>query len=387
MNRNQAILETAQEAGSRSKTVKGCTRYILRSTDWKRRGFVRKILHLTLDVPSPWVSPDRTERLEHPCAMRAKSDKVFRRNFLRRIHARVKRLYQLPSADSMLESVAKFQAGRHERSAEMDILQYDYNTVTGNWLTIPKRNHAILRWNKSDLPIYDRYEFKHRGADAPNCISTYSSAPYWRKEDGETTWRNGRAVSYKRVSYIWSLDAFGAIDGNMLRWKFGYTLGAKVAPEGWYWDVDGLGIRLVSQDDSDIDLHVSMVHMLEFTPDEIADQATQNAVIRWQDDQRREEQEFDYAERQKQKAQVQELIDSGELYVCLEDSYSAGNCKTGTLAWVERYFKRTLSMGRKAVPAKMVAHIKDQHYLIGKAIRAAYDRHMRSLEQGFSELY
>lgn len=72
------------------------------------------------------------------------------------------------------------------------------------------------------------------------------------------------------------------------------------------------------------------------------------------------------------------LAEGVGIYVCARDSYNAGNCQSGTLAWGRR---EGLSPDRH-YPIRVIERLIDTDPLVARVIRRARDRAMREMDQG-----
>lgn len=87
------------------------------------------------------------------------------------------------------------------------------------------------------------------------------------------------------------------------------------------------------------------------------------------------------AEELTRRAQMRRALKAAEsvgIYVCARDSYDAGNCQSGTLAWGRR---EGLSPDRH-YPIRVIKRLMDTDPLVARVIRQARDRAMREMDQG-----
>lgn len=193
--------------------------------------------------------------------------------------------------------------------------------------------------------------------------------------DGETLWKNGRAVKYTRAENDNQIRSFALIqnNGTKLAVMFHETEYALTAPAGYVWDKDLNGIKLVDVNNRADDYHPSAQECFEAQRDEsagIVAAIQRNKNIRQQE----------IAKLRAEKA------DAEGVFVCLADSLRGGNCLTGSLGFASR---AELSTKRHiSAEALMEAAVKVGENMgrVRLAISQAIHRHRREMAQGFALL-
>ena len=141
------------------------------------------------------------------------------------------------------------------------------------------------------------------------------------RSEGSTTWKNGRPVDYTRAICINHIRSF-ADARNCRRITF-YFLEAKlvrVAPDGFRWNVDANGLRLIRPDGADYHPDASELLRADWAT-HCCGQLAANAARR--------------LEELKNERAIATASARG-VRVGMQDSIAAGNCRAGTLAFCQR---------------------------------------------------
>jgi hypothetical protein len=184
---------------------------------------------------------------------------------------------------------------------------------------------------------------------------------------GQTTWRNGRAVSYSRAENVTYVRAVGLIlSPSLLVISLHGQKDAKhTAPEGCTWKIDNNGIALVRGRD---DYHLETSDFLAQNPiAQILVKLETNA------EKRREMECRDAAEK----------ASAEGVFVCLADSIRAGNCRAGSLSFAQRH---NLSIVKHYPALELLAQANGDSGRVKLAITAAKIRHRKEIERGYAVL-
>ena len=352
-------LIVAQNAGSTAKTVRGVAKF-LRDNPKSRRNLCLVQRPMTA---AAWKAQEKARKAD-PDAKRARTDKAFRRRFLAGLNRREARAI---ACDGTIETVMWYytppvEIKRCEELAECARLR---SIVTGKKcerVIEPKFGYRV----SVDSNTARRHGVKLvlRGKDA-SVISTKTES-HLIHTDGETEWKNGKAVKYTRATndnYVRSLAVIR--DAQTLDYVCHETRYTITLPVGFTWGIDGNGLRAVMIGTAD-DYHPSSAELIHecCVPGSIAHKIRANRD-----------------ERQKWAAQhAAELADIDGVFVCLADSLRAGNCRQGTLNFAERH---GLDIRKHYAAPDLLAQANGDQGRVRLAITAARIRHNREEANGF----
>lgn len=401
MDRHDALTLVARSAGSTAATERGILRAAMAAmrieppidarhlADHRRsRAIDARRTYMDARAARPDLDARiaaRAERLRHPAAYRARAmGGAVRGGYLRSLRAEWRRLTLPPST---LDGVRAFAQRWRETAARLTEIAADEAIVTG----APPREIPTLRQcaqavRADYLPAgedeiraaSDKRLPKFRGADGITVRRSFSAVGVEvEHSSGETEWKNGTPRAYTRASMTWTATCFAVIGADG-------TLAIRIAdrdlsiqpPDGWRWDLDASGFRLVAADDQDCDFHISASHLLDWDATYICATARANAEKRRA---QRLAAEADAADH----AAMQEAIERGDLWLTVADSVRGGNCEIGTASWVNRHFRAERDTGSRAIPARVALRIADQKSRIMVAVRHAWMRAKRDNERGY----
>lgn len=313
-----------------------------------------------------WKLQDKARKAD-PDAKRARTDKAFRRRFVAKLNRREAKAI---ACDGQISNVMWYytppvETKRREELAECARLR---SIVTGKKcepVTAPKFGHRLSV--DSDTARRHGVKLVLRGKDA-SVISTKSPSHFVHC-DGETEWKNGRAVKYTRATnnnYFRSLAIIaGPHELHYVCHETRYTI---LLPVGFTWGIDGNGLRAVMTGTAD-DYHPSSAELIHecCVPGSIAHKIRANRE-----------------ERQKWAAQhAAELADIAGVFVCLADSLRAGNCRQGTIVFAERH---GLDIRKHYEALDLLAKANGDESRVRIAITAARIRHERETANGFCSI-
>lgn len=195
---------------------------------------------------------------------------------------------------------------------------------------------------------------------------------------GETEWRRGRAVGYTRATNTTRVLAAADVRRGILyaaiaaRPALGdlRTITLR-APQGYRWDRDQAGVRLVSRTSPDADFHPTAAQIAAARSGECANIVA--ALIAAM------AQRAETAARNSPAAMAALLADG---YVCRADSLRAGNCAVGTDAWIGRAGLDP----RAHVRADVVERLGAGNARVTSVLQAAAARHARECALGVAML-
>lgn len=210
-----------------------------------------------------------------------------------------------------------------------------------------------------------------RGKDA-QMLATFGSSRIV-SSPGQTTWRNGRAVAYKRATRDNYLRSFAVIRNAQ---TLGFALlGREYAillPDSYRWDVDSNGLRIVRVDSPRDDYH-PFAHELHSAATVAHSCAGLISAL-----------EHNRARRLEIAVRTTaEAAQAQGVYVCLADSLRAGNCRAGTEAFAARH---NLDLRRHYSAPELLTQANGDASRVRLAISAARLRHERESAQGFALL-
>lgn len=376
----ERIMIYAQHMGSSSTTARGATRY-LAARPQRARFAVRHMLQRATRTPPLYARSDRArlwhtarqERTADPEAKRARSDKKFRRKWLRRLRAESKQLLHPPMrTGAELREAISVISDHNDRLSEIARLC----EIAG---ARPPRQWQI----PNDLPT-DRAALipisvdEARRALGPGEIrmAGKNAALYahWSTcithETGHTEWRNGRPTEYTRAENDHAIQSWAYIadDQRTVDVAVGYSATYSVTlPAPYHWEIDTHGaIRAIRDGSRGDDYHPDATD-LRRGAEHIVEKIERNAAKR-----RRTIAEF-----------RADGVDLHSVYVCRQDSYRAGNCRTETETWIQRH---GITNGHIRADRALSFGATDQLDRVTAAVYAAAQRHKQEMAQGFALL-
>lgn len=349
----------AQNAGSTAQTTRGVARF-MRDSKAARNPF-RDTRPMNA---AAWKLQDKARKAD-PDAKRARHDKAFRRRFVAGLNRREARAI---ACDGTLDGVMKYyhSSAIDTRRTELAECARLRSIVTGKKcepVTAPKFGCRLSV--DSDTARRHGVKLVLRGKDA-SVISSKSPSHFVHK-DGETEWKNGKAIKYTRATNNNFVRSLAVIAGpHELHYVCHETRYTILLPVGFTWGIDGNGLRAVMTGSPADDYHPSASDLIQEScvPGHIVYKITTNRETR-----------------QKYAAQhTAELAEVAGVFVCLADSIRAGNCYAGTLAFAEKHH---LNPKAHYTAPDLLAQANGDAGRVRLAITAARIRHERETAQGF----
>lgn len=304
-------------------------------------------------------------RTSEPELKRAKADAKFRRNYVARLRRQWVKLCQpiAPTLDAVIAAADTWE----DRQKTLDTIQ---GSLAALKLTAPLLSRARCNSVANLLHIDPATARKAgasidmRGADAHLAACFVES--YGIHEPGVTHWKGGRPNSYDRATHQNFVRSFCVVESaQLLTFIIHEKRGAITAPDGYQWQRDGNGAKLVCLSDG-ADYHPTAADLI--TSDPISTclrRLRSNAAVR--------------------ESRSPDLtgLDVSDVCVCLADSLRAGNCLGGTRAFADRLQLQPA----KHYPADALQRMADRldegtKRRLNLAIRAAVTRHKRELTAG-----
>ena len=355
--RCQAVVSAA---GSTAKTVRGVAKF-LRENPSARRNLVRGPRPLTATA---WKLQEKARKAVSE-AKRARTDKPFRRRYLAGLNRREARAI---ACDGTIEAVMDYYHSsaidtRRKELAECARLR---SLVTGKKCE-PVTEPTFGCRLSVDSETAKRHGVKliMRGKDA-SVISTKSPS-HLVHHDGETEWKNGKAVKYTRATNNNHVRSSAVIAGPQeLHYVCHETRYKVLLPVGYTWGIDGNGLRAVMTGSTADDYHPNAADLIRecCVPGHIVHKITTNRKTRQR-----------YAAEH-----AAELAQIAGVFVCLADSLRAGNCRQGTIVFAERH---GLDIRKHYAAPDLLAQANGDAGRVRIAITAARIRHDRENAQGF----
>jgi hypothetical protein len=292
----------AAAAGSTAKTTRGLLRVALAAARSKpslmRRelgiaGVPERVARLT--TREQWRARKWTagERM----AARARDDKNFRRREI------IKIAWRRGSFENLLDQIHRLP----DRMADATNLRYSLPQLPP-WAAVVPADFAAAD-HAGARPC-------RRGKDA-ECRGCARST-HFHHEDGEAEWRGGRPRRYTRAVNVTHVRSVAQIspDGRTAEYRLHETDHRLVTPDGYRWDIDRLGLRLVRIADG-ADHHPDAMDLVRGVGGTVAALQTAHDARR-------------AAELRARYSAAAQSADPAQTWVSLADSVAAGNCPTGS---------------------------------------------------------
>ena len=239
----------------------------------------------------------------------------------------------------------------------------------------PRTGYRVIPIGDFDAAMVDRMARTDRprvqrwvGAEAGNKTSRGA----WGVFEDDAG-RYSRRCTYRKINYTPWVASYGFATATRLVatvWDERYKYRA---PRGWVFGQDDLGIyiRRTQEERENYRYHLSS--------DDVRGglSSMRAAGIRHEAEQRA-------ATKRARLQRRIDLVEDAELarygvWVTVDDSRKAGNCASGTIAWVKRHgFDH-----RKRYPMKVIARLAASHPSVDRVIEAARSRTRAELAQGF----
>ena len=307
------------------------------------------------------------DRKSKPDAKRARDDKQFRRQYLRQLRAEEKRLVRetntLSGITSSWDRLSQTRVSLKSVADSREIACGKRNQVKYT----PQQQYHLISVNSRTARLAG-CAINMTGKDA--IIKPVVRSSYGYHSPGETEWKNGRPVSYTRAThenYVRSFAIFGDNPQTICYALHGteYTI---TLPDGYAWRADMYGLCAYITSSQGDDFHVDAYYLLKGAAD-IVKRLESNR-------QRRIQIETKY---------WAEIADMDGVWVGVDDSIRAGNCRVGTQIFAT---KHGLDINRH-YPALEVFRLGSLDVMFGLvrlAITAATLRHKHEMECGYCKI-
>lgn len=353
--RCQAI---AEAAGSNAKTVKGVARFLAGNKVARRSLW-------TLPRPmsaASWKLAEKTRKAD-PEAQRAIHDKAFRRRFLSGLNRREAKAIK---CDGTIDGVMWYYAQTGNRAIELRECARLRSIVTGKEckaIAAPSFGHRVSVYEA----IVRRHGVKLVLRGKNYSISSTKRPSYFDHKDGETEWKNGRAVKYNRATNDNFVRSLAVIrDSQTLDYVLHETTYTVSLPDGFQWGSDQNGLRVFCVNSPSDDMHPTAGDLVEASGNPLFFDIVISA--------NRRTRMLYAAERTAESAKL------AGVFVCLADSLRAGNCKAGTLSFASRH---NLDPAKHYEAPELLAQANGDEGRVRLAITAARLRHEREEKNGF----
>lgn len=351
------------------KTARGLLRY-LRGIKEKKSWLYSSLLvdEGTRMSILGWKDKER-ERKSDPEVKRCRVDVKFRASFLRKIRRRERAAIAKPESN-LRECMKNADTFKQRKDIAQECARLRSLILGKKCEPVPVvESHlgVLVEGISEKLAREHGINVILRGKDARIIATRRSSYGVHRDPVPSKCW-NGKWYGYERAVHDNYVRSLGFIKSpTVLEYVFHTTEITLTLPDGFSWNVDRNGLRVIHQNGHD-DLHVTPEMLL-------ADNAVQRLVDTLKAN----------AEKRAQMraALAAEAAEVEGVYVCLADSLRAGNCLAGSLAFAKRHGLDTKKHYR-APDLLMMANGDAGRVRI--AITAARLRHKREMEQGFSVL-
>ena len=375
MKTKEEIIHEAKQRGSSASTLKGAVKYLLH--------------HRDLIFPLPLDGGNRrgvqnfmereSNRKSHPEAKRARDDKKYRENYLRRMAREVERLNRQPDT---LAGISAFITNHKSVQTRLDeiahIRQIIFNQEFSDSISAAKLNVQLVGCAVigGATPNLDEIRRKKQFSEVSNMLSRGVSwdisAGYasriTRNSFSQSHYHSGRWVTDSYGEHEFKFRSFGLIDKSNPRnllVAYGDYEFSVVLPEQYRWEMDQNGIKAVCGPD---DYHSSMSDLLmSNSRDHICQKLIENANTR----------------RLMAAQLAAEKADAAGIWVCLNDSLNGGNCRMGTENFAQR---NRLDIRHHYRAPELLAIGKDDLSRVRLAIKAATLRTQREENQGVALL-
>lgn len=190
---------------------------------------------------------------------------------------------------------------------------------------------------------------------------------------------SGRCT-YTYYTYEPRVESWAILLGSTLRYHYRGQCYQIRTPHGYRWDVDSLGLRLVSLAHPADDYHVGSGDLL--TDDDkpqalrtITSRLRYNADCR-RDDAKREADEKRRTRADEKRARIAiRLAEKAGCRVSVADSISVGNCEAGTIRWATQH---GLDPQRAYKPSELIKIANGDGHRVARVVRQAIRRHKRN---------
>ena len=240
----------------------------------------------------------------------------------------------------------------------------DENAV---YLLSRKERPRVQRWVSPAAEA--RRSIRGKDGTVRHCVVP----PAWGVGEDDAGSYKGRFRKYRKIDYTPVVASYGRATVTRLYasiWAVAYK---HRAPCGWHFGTDYLGIYLVRKKER------RDRYRYHLTSDDVrGGLAVMRVAAIDHEHVIRRTARIQRATARRQKADAAKLR-GVEIWVGLEDSRAAGNCRAGTVAWAGHH---GLDHGRH-YPARVIQRLERHHLTVGAVIEAARRRTLQDLDRGF----
>jgi len=349
----------AEFHGSKATTLRGLCRFVkgLSKAEIRRA-------HRTKDFPVTWKLK-REQRKADPEAKRARVDKQFRKSYLARLRREEHKILGRPKR-TIAEAIAAIESRNRDNFrlgeiARLRSIVYgsDFAPLTVDFSSLPLIPIETETAEHVGATVCKRgKDWEVRSTRGPGSVVNIP---------GETEWKNGKPKKYTRARNISYVRSFAVVlDPQTIEYVIHETIGTATLPNGYEFDIDANGLRVIDANSRADDYHVTAGDVLSnigYIPGLISTN--------------REARKRLAAEAAIEKAKVRGV------YVCFVDSLRAGNCGAGTINFCARH---NLEVGRH-YPAEQLFDLANGNAdRVRLAIARATVRSRQEAEKGYCEL-
>lgn len=315
---------------------------------------------------SRFTAEERMDKKEAAIAQRAKG--AMRSKLIRAYNAEQKKLLnpKVKNASELTQAIEKESASL-KRLARISELRKMMGAEQKKTLAFDYGLKPYLL----PVSIYDAQWLRNRGAQidfrGKNATIRHTlKNSYGIHRDPETEWKNGKPISYTRAVHDNYVRSFVIIEDERTATIAVHTQDKKVElPQGYKFAIDASGLKVCSVADNDADYHPTCRELWDLGDGKkIVSLIETNAAKR--------KKELEDFEREKQELEG--------VMVCAADSKNGGNCKEGTLSFIQR---NSFSADRH-YEARFLLPLCKKEPRVRLAIAHAVKRHKKELEQGYS---
>lgn len=305
----------------------------------------------------------RTFTQEERAARRARDDKIFRAQWLKK---QAREIARLQKPGTTLSEITAQEDSHRDRKLRLDALRAlrALAGVRGKIPALPAAPGILIQpagVPRSMLPKLDM-----RGKDAQILPTRKSS--YLVAEPPVVEWnKRGLPRTVSRATRDNYVRSFAVIrDPRTLDYALHVREFHVSLPDGYAWSVDQHGLRAIRQNSPADDYHPEAGDLI----------AGGAAIVQKLEAHR----ELRLAERARL---IAEAADADGVWVCLADSVRAGNCRRGSSAFAE---KHGLDIARHYPALEILDRGNGDTGRVRLAISAAIHRHRAEMSRGYADL-
>ena len=360
MTVEQRARARAAELGSQATTLRGIVRFLRGRSDRAHRP---NLPHETRQLILDWKRAQQ-ERRSHRDAKRARDDRKFRRRYLAKLRRRERKICDTDL--STLAVVVQRYADHEKLYGELKHIEKMREILTGSgWREKLPLGGAVKVPISETTSRRVKAPINMRGKDA-NLYPTMRSS-YGIHESGETEWKGSTPVKYTRAvhqNYVRSMAL--VVSPRRVEVLLHNTAFTVELPPEYEWRTADGHLSLVRLDSQRDDYHPDAGDLLDGAS-HCGDVLERNREIR----------------RRLEAERAVDIADAAGVWVCVNDSFRAGNCRSMTLDFAQRHGFNA----KRHYPAKEVLIRSNGDYARVKlAVKSAMLRHQSEMDQGFCKI-